>query len=99
MIAELTELLAPAMPVFMAVAAVGGVAIGWLAKKVVVRVLVEKVRRMSRTVRVLTEQLDTAELDLAEERALVDQITSGTDDIITAARGAHHRTQEEADRG
>lgn len=44
-------------------------------------------------------QLADAEADLAEERALVDQITSGTDDIITAARGAHHRTQEEADRG
>lgn len=36
--------------------------------------------------------------DLAEADAVLARVTSGSDDIIRAARGAHHRTQE-ADRG
>ncbi|SIO86978.1 hypothetical protein [Nocardiopsis sp. JB363] len=38
-------------------------------------------------------------VDLAAERELVARLTVGADDIIAAARGAHHRTAEETDRG
>ena len=74
MIAQLTEWMAPAMPVFMLIAVTGAVAIGWLAARITVRVLAEKIRRTSRSVRILAAQLDTAEADLAEERALANRL-------------------------
>lgn len=74
MISALVELMAPAMPLFMLTAVAGGVAIGWLSARITDRALRERVRRALRSVRVLTEQLDTAEHDLAEERRLVDAL-------------------------
>ena len=88
MIAQLTGWMAPFMPVFMLVAVAGSVVIGWVAKAITVRVLTEKVRRLSRSVRTLTAQLDTAEADLAEERRLVDALTIDLADRARALRAA-----------
>lgn len=74
MIAALVEFMAPAMPLFMLVAVAGSVALGWVAARITDRALRERIRRALRSVRELTELLDTAELDLAEERRLVDAL-------------------------
>lgn len=55
-------------------------------------------RRLSRSVESLTAQLDAAEAALVEADAVLSRVTDGTDDIVRAAKGAHHRT-EETDRG
>lgn len=74
MITQLAEWMAPAMPLFMLVAVAGSVALGWVAARITARVLVEKVRRTSRSVRALTEQIEDAEYDLTAERRLVDHL-------------------------
>ena len=88
MIAQLTGWMAPFMPVFMLVAVAGSVVIGWVAKAITVRVLVEKVRRLSRSVRVVTEQRDAVEEELAEERRVLDQILIDYTDTKRALRAA-----------
>ena len=47
-----------------------------------------KVRRLSHSVRVLGEQLDTAETDLSEERRLVDSLAVDLADRARALRAA-----------
>lgn len=88
MIAQLTDWVAPFMPVFMLVAVAGAVAIGWLAAKVTVRLYREKIRRLSRSVRTLTRQLDAAEAELAEERALSNRLLVDLADRGRALRSA-----------
>lgn len=60
--------------------------------------------RQRRTIRELRAALDDLaseandlEASLCEERELVARLTGGTDDIIRAARGAHHRDEEPTD--
>ncbi|WP_017612088.1 hypothetical protein [Nocardiopsis salina] len=76
------------MPMFVLAALVSTAAVSWLLCGERARRLAAVVTRQDRTIREL-------ETRLAETEALVDRLTGGTDDIITAARGAHHRTEEE----
>lgn len=76
------------LPIMMLVAVAASVAIGLLLRPVSVRVYREKVRRMSRSVRTLTDQLDTAEADLAEERALVNRLVTDLVETRRALRAA-----------
>lgn len=93
------DIVTAAMPVSMVIAVAGAVAIGWMAARITVRVYREKVRRMSRTIRSLTEQLDSAEFDLADERHMVDRLVIDLDDTRRCLRsvvadplqgGTHH---------
>lgn len=84
----IADIVVAAMPYSMGVAVAGAAAIGWLVKPITLRVYREKVRRMSRSVRVLTEQLDTAEYELVEERALVDALAEDLTETRRALRAA-----------
>ena len=76
------------MPLFVLAALILTAAVTWLLCGECARRLAAVVARQDRTIRDL-------EIQLAEEQDLVDRLTGGADDIITAARGAHHRTEEE----
>ena len=78
------------MPVFVLAALILTAAVTWLLCGERARRLAAVVARQDRTI----AELETR---LAEEQALVERLTGGTDDIIAAARGAHHRTEETPD--
>lgn len=89
------------MPYSMGIAAAAAVAIGWVAKKITVRVLVEKVRRANRSVQALFEQLDEREDALAEQRLLVEGLAADLAETRRCLRsviadplqgGTHHIT-------
>ena len=84
----IADIVVAAMPYSMGVAVVGAAAIGWLVKPITLRTYREKVRRLSRSVRVLTEQLDTAEYELVEERALVNALAEDLTETRRALRAA-----------
>ena len=88
---ELQSLAEAALPLFMVGAAVGAGAIGYLIARIQARLMRHTIARLSRSVESLEGQLTEAE-------EVIRRVTDGTDDILRAARGAQHRTQEEAPR-
>lgn len=87
------------MPYSMGIAVAAAIALGWVAKAITIRAYREKVRRLTRSVRELTEQLDTAEFELREERDLVGVLAEDLSDTRRCLRsviadplqgGTHH---------
>ena len=70
------DLVVALMPWSMGIAVAAAIALGWVAARITDRALRERIRRALRSVRELTELLDTAEHDLAEERRLVDALVT-----------------------
>ncbi|WP_152477088.1 hypothetical protein [Nocardiopsis salina] len=88
-----TYVVADWMPLFVLAALILTAAVTWLLCGECARRLAAVVARQDRTIRDL-------EIQLAEAEALLERLTGGADDIIRAARGAHHRsmTHEVGDR-
>ena len=93
------ELIIAAMPYSMGIAVAAAVALGWVAKAVTIRAYREKVRRLTRSVRELTESLDIVEFELQEERDLVGVLAEDLSDTRRCLRsviadplqgGTHH---------
>lgn len=80
------ELIIAAMPWSMGIAVAAAIAIGWVAKSITVRVYRERVRRLTRSTRSLTDQIDTTEGRLREERSLVDALVEDLTDTRLALR-------------
>jgi hypothetical protein len=53
-------------------------------------------RQLRREMAATVVELNDTRGALAAERELVARLAGGTDDIIAAARGAHHRTQDDS---
>lgn len=97
------DLIVAAMPYSMGIAVAGSIAIGWLAKTITIRGYRERVYRLTRRVRELTEDRSAALADLAEERHLVGLLVADLTETRRALRAAtadpslaspHHMTIE-----
>ena len=82
------ELIIALMPWSMGVAVVAAAAIGWLAARITTRVYRERIRRLTRSARSLTDQIGDVEQQLREERSLVDALVEDLTDTRLALRSA-----------
>lgn len=101
----MSMLISDLFPMFIAIAMATAILLGYaLGSESALWVLrtLARTRRENRQLRremaSTVVELNDVRAALADERALVARLAGGTDEIIRAARGAHHRT-EEPDRG
>ncbi|MEV2274066.1 hypothetical protein AB0I72_00640 [Nocardiopsis sp. NPDC049922] len=87
--ADLLTLAETALPVLTLIAVAGSGVTGYLLAS-------ERVRRQRRIIRRQDRTIAALEGQLSEAEDVVARVTGGTDDIIAAVRGTHHR-QEEGD--
>ncbi|USY19688.1 hypothetical protein NE857_31415 [Nocardiopsis exhalans] len=100
----MSTIAADLFPAFIAIALAAAISLGYalgaenalLALRGMWRARAET-RRVRREMAATVVELNDTRAELADERALVARLAGGTDDIIRAARGAHHRQEDRAD--